>query len=279
MPLLLTTNNEQRTTQHNTTQHNQQDKVSVNFGIEIIKIVPGYVSTEVDARLSFDTDATVKKARKLIELYKEEGIDKSRILIKIAATWEGIKAAKILETEGITCNLTLIFSMAQAIACAEAGVTLISPFVGRIMDFYKAQELHKDPNFKGFAPEADPGVVSVGEIYNYYKKHGYNTIVMGASFRNVDEILQLVGCDRLTISPGLIKQLKEGTTAVEQKLDATKAIDMDIPKIEVDEKTFRMMNCMDAMATEKLCHGIRGFAADIVKLEKIIEEKMTAAAK
>jgi len=252
------------------------DKVSVNFGIEITKIVPGYVSTEVDARLSFDTEATIKKAHALIGLYKEKGIDKSRILIKIAATWEGIQAAKVLETEGITCNLTLIFSMAQAIACAEAGVTLISPFVGRIMDFYKAQELLKDSKFKGYAPTEDPGVVSVTEIYNYYKKYGYNTIVMGASFRNIDEILQLAGCDRLTISPGLIEQLMEEGT-VEKKLDATKSIDMDIPKIEVDEKSFRMMNCLDAMATEKLNHGIRGFAADIVKLEKIIEAKMAAA--
>mmetsp|Transcript_8515 Transcript_8515/g.18356 ORF Transcript_8515/g.18356 Transcript_8515/m.18356 type:complete len:330 (+) Transcript_8515:245-1234(+) len=260
------------------------DKVSVNFGIEITKIVPGYVSTEVDARLSFDTGATVAKARQLIELYKEQGIDKSRILIKIAATWEGIQAAKILETEGITCNLTLIFSLAQAVACAEAGVTLISPFVGRIMDFYKAQELKKDPSFEGFSPSEDPGVVSVTEIYNYYKKHGYSTIVMGASFRSIDEITELCGCDRLTISPGLIEKLKNQNSACKsccscvQKLDATKSKEMDIPKIEVDEKTFRMMNCMDAMATEKIAAGIRGFAADIEKLEAIISEKMAAAA-
>jgi transaldolase len=251
------------------------DKVSVNFGIEITKIVPGYVSTEVDARLSFDTEATIEKARKLIELYKEKRIDKSRILIKIAATWEGIQAAKVLEAEGITCNLTLIFSLAQAIACAEAGVTLISPFVGRIMDFYKKEELAKDKDFKGFKPEEDPGVVSVTEIYNYYKKHGYNTIVMGASFRNVEEILQLTGCDRLTISPKLIEELKkEGT--VEKQLDGVKSIEMDIPKIEVDEKKFRMMQCMNPMATEKLAAGIRGFAADIEKLEKIISEKLKA---
>lgn len=253
------------------------DQVSVNFGIEITKIVPGYVSTEVDARLSFDTEATIAKARKLIDLYKTAGIDKSRILIKIAATWEGIQAAKVLEQEGITCNLTLIFSKAQAIACAEAGATLISPFVGRIMDFYKAQELAKDSEFKGFQPPStDPGVISVTEIYNYYKKHGYNTIVMGASFRNVDEILELTGCDRLTISPGLIDELKDASknTTVEQKLDASKSVEMDIPKIDVDEKTFRMMNCMDPMATEKLAAGIRGFAADIVKLENIIKEKM-----
>lgn len=256
----------------------KQDKVSVNFGIEITKIVPGYVSTEVDARLSFDTEGTIKKARQLIALYKEQGIDKSRILIKIAATWEGIQAAKVLETEGITCNLTLIFSIAQAIACAEAGCTLISPFVGRIMDYYKAEELKKDSSFSGFEPSEDPGVVSVTEIYNYYKKYGYNTIVMGASFRNTDEILQLAGCDRLTISPGLIAQLTaESDTTVEKKLDAAKAVDMDIPKISVDEKTFRMMNCMNAMATEKLAAGIRGFAADIEKLEKIIASKIEAA--
>lgn len=263
------------------------DKVSVNFGIEITKIVPGYVSTEVDARLSFDTQATIEKARKLIELYKEKGIDKSRILIKIAATWEGIQAAKVLEAEGITCNLTLIFSLAQAIACAEAGVTLISPFVGRIMDYYKKEELAKDPNFKGFEPSEDPGVVSVTEIYNYYKKHGYNTIVMGASFRNVQEILQLTGCDRLTISPKLIEELKDETTTttttpapvVTKLLDATEAVAMDIPKIDVDEAKFRMMMCMNPMATEKLAAGIRGFAADIGKLEKIISEKIAAASK
>lgn len=261
------------------------DKVSVNFGIEITKIVPGYVSTEVDARLSFDTEATVAKARQLIGLYKERGIDKSRILIKIAATWEGIRAAEVLEREGITCNLTLIFSMAQAVACAEAGATLVSPFVGRIMDFYKARELAKDPAFAGFHPPSeDPGVVSVTEIYNYYKKHGYNTIVMGASFRNTDEILELAGCDRLTISPKLIEELRAETNndddgddaafVVTKKLDATKSAAMDIPKISTDEKSFRMMLCKNAMATEKLAAGIRGFAADIEKLEAIVSEKL-----
>ena len=249
--------------------------MSVNFGIEITKIVPGYVSTEVDARLSFDTDATVAKARKLIELYKEAGVDKSRILIKIAATWEGIKAAEILEKEGITCNLTLIFSKAQAIACAEAGATLISPFVGRIMDYYKAEKLSNDPDFKGFDGPEDPGVISVTEIYNYYKKYGYNTIVMGASFRNTDEIMELAGCDRLTISPALLDELSSSDGAkVAEKLDASKSADMDIPKIDVDEKTFRWMINEDPMATEKLAHGIRSFAADIVKLEKIIESKL-----
>jgi len=245
------------------------DKVAVNFGIEITKIVPGYVSTEVDARLSFDTDATVAKARKIIELYKEAGVDKSRILIKIAATWEGVKAAEILEKEGITCNLTLIFSIAQAIACAEAGATLISPFVGRIMDWYK-----KDQGVDGFSGPEDPGVQSVTKIYNYYKKHGYNTIVMGASFRNTDEIVELTGCDRLTISPGLLDKLAESKDKIELKLDAAKSAELDIAKIDMDEKTFRWMLNEDPMATEKLAQGIRGFTADIIKLEDIIKSKM-----
>merc|ERR1719148_151778 len=194
------------------------DKLSVNFGIEITKIVPGYVSTEVDARLSFDTEATIKKGRAIIELYKQAGISKSRILIKVAATWEGIKAAEVLEKEGITCNLTLIFSKAQAIACAEAGCTLISPFVGRIMDWHKAAD-----GVAGYAPAADPGVISVTEIYNYYKKFGHKTIVMGASFRNKDEILELAGCDRLTMSPDLLQELSNSKDPVPQKLDATKS--------------------------------------------------------
>mmetsp|Transcript_9248 Transcript_9248/g.22045 ORF Transcript_9248/g.22045 Transcript_9248/m.22045 type:complete len:315 (-) Transcript_9248:223-1167(-) len=247
------------------------DKVAVNFGIEITKIVPGYVSTEVDARLSFDTDATVAKARKIIELYKEAGIDKSRILIKIAATWEGIKAAEVLEKEGITCNLTLIFSIAQAIACAEAGVTLISPFVGRIMDWYKKEE-----GVDGYAGAEDPGVLSVTKIYNYYKKYGHDTIVMGASFRNADEIVELTGCDRLTISPALLDKLAESTDPINVKLDASKAADMDIAKIDIDEKSFRWMLNQDAMATEKLAQGIRGFTADIIKLENIIKAKIEA---
>jgi len=245
------------------------DKLAVNFGTEITKIVPGYVSTEVDARLSFDTEATIEKARRLIELYKEAGVDKSRILIKIASTWEGIKAAEILEKEGITCNLTLIFSIAQAIACAEAGCTLISPFVGRIMDWHK-----KNQGVDGFKPEEDPGVVSVTSIYNYYKKYGLNTIVMGASFRNTGEILQLAGCDRLTISPDLLDQLAASTEKVTKHLDASKAATMDIAKIDMDEKKFRWMMNEDAMATEKLAEGIRNFAADLVKLEEIIKKKM-----
>jgi len=245
------------------------DKLSVNFGHEITKIVPGYVSTEVDARLSFDTQATIEKARHLIELYKEVGVDKSRILIKIAATWEGIQAAKVLEKEGITCNCTLIFSLAQAIACAEAGATLISPFVGRIMDWHKA-----DQGVDGFKPEEDPGVKSVTEIYNYFKKYGYNTIVMGASFRNIGEIQMLTGCDRLTISPQLMDELSSTTDKLEKKLDAADAATMNIDKLDIDEKTFRWMINEDPMATEKLAEGIRSFAADIVKLEGIVKKKM-----
>jgi len=245
------------------------DRVAVNFGTEITKIVPGYVSTEVDARLSFDIDATVQKARRLIELYKEVGVDKSRILIKIAATWEGIKAAEILEKEGITCNLTLIFSLAQAIACGDAGCTLISPFVGRIMDWYK-----KDKGVDGFKPEEDPGVESVTNIFNYYKKHGINTIVMGASFRNAGEIRHLAGCDRLTISPALLDELAASEEIITKHLDASKAVTMDIEKIDVDEKTFRWMMNEDAMATEKLAEGIRSFTADILKLEALIQKRM-----
>lgn len=245
------------------------DKVAVEFGTEIAKIVPGYVSTEVDARLSFDKEATLEKARSIIELYKEVGIDKSRILIKIAATWEGIKAAEILEKEGITCNLTLIFSIAQAIACAEAGCTLISPFVGRIADWHK-----KAQGVDGFPAAEDPGVVSVTAIYNYYKKYGYNTIVMGASFRNKDQITELAGCDRLTISPALLDELAGSTDKVEQKLDASKAASENIEKIEMNEKSFRWMMNEDQMATEKLSDGIRQFSADIRKLEEIIKKKM-----
>jgi transaldolase len=241
----------------------------VNFGTEITKIVPGYVSTEVDARLSFDTKSTIAKAHSLIAMYKEEGVDKSRILVKIAATWEGIKAAEVLEKEGITCNLTLVFHLAQAIACADAGVTLISPFVGRIMDWHKA-----DQKVAGFAPEKDPGVLSVTQIYNYYKKHGCNTIVMGASFRNVDEILQLAGCDRLTIAPPLLDELAGSTEKVVKKLDAADAAMNNVEKIDMDENTFRWMINEDPMATEKLAEGIRSFAADIVKLEEIVKKKM-----
>lgn len=245
------------------------DKLAVNFGTEITKIVPGYVSTEVDARLSFDTEATIKKGRKIVELYKEAGVDKSRVLIKIAATWEGIEAAKELEKEGITCNLTLIFNIAQAIACAEAGCSLISPFVGRIMDWHK-----KADGVEGFKPKEDPGVKSVTSIFNYYKKYGYNTIVMGASFRNEGEIIELAGCDRLTISPNLLDKLAESKETVTKRLDAEAAASMDIAKIDMNEKTFRWMMNEDAMATEKLAEGIRNFAKDIVKLEEIVKSKM-----
>lgn len=247
------------------------DKLAVNFGTEITKIVPGYVSTEVDARLSFDTDATIAKARELIKMYAEVGVAKERILIKVAATWEGIQAAKVLEEEGITCNATLIFSMAQAIACAEVGCTLISPFVGRIMDWHK-----KSKGVDKFAPAEDPGVVSVTAIYNYFKKHGHDTIVMGASFRNTEEICELAGCDRLTISPKLLGDLTNDTTDLPKKLDAAKSKTMDIPKIEMTESKFRWMLNEDAMATEKLAEGIRGFTKDIVKLEEIVQTKIDA---
>lgn len=247
------------------------DKLAVNIGVEITKIVPGYVSTEVDARLSFDKEGSIAKARRIIDLYKEAGVDKSRILIKLASTWEGIEAAKVLKKEdGITCNLTLLFSEAQAVACAEAGVTLISPFVGRIMDWYKKSE-----GVDGYKPQEDPGVVSVTSIFNYYKKYDYKTIVMGASFRNTEEILELAGCDRLTISPGLLEKLSTSTDAFEKKLDAEKSKLMDIEKIEMSEKIFRWMMNEDAMATEKLAEGIRNFTKDIVKLEEMIKSKMS----
>lgn len=250
------------------------DKLAVAFGTEITKIVPGYVSTEVDARLSFDKEGTIQKARDLIKMYEEVGVKKERILIKVASTWEGIKAAQVLEKEGITCNCTLIFSIAQAIACAEAGCTLISPFVGRIMDWYK-----KSKGVDKFAPAEDPGVMSVTAIYNYFKKYNYDTIVMGASFRNTEEICELAGCDRLTISPQLLDQLSNNTGDLPKKLDAAKSVGMDIPKIEMTESTFRWMLNEDAMATEKLAEGIRGFTKDIKKLEEVVQAKIDATNK
>lgn len=250
------------------------DKLAVAFGTEITKIVPGYVSTEVDARLSFDKEGTIQKARDLIKMYEEVGVKKERILIKVASTWEGIKAAEVLEKEGITCNCTLIFSIAQAIACAEAGCTLISPFVGRIMDWYK-----KSTGVDKFAPAEDPGVMSVTAIYNYFKKYNYDTIVMGASFRNTEEICELAGCDRLTISPQLLDQLSNNTGDLPKKLDAAKSVGMDIPKIEMTESTFRWMLNEDAMATEKLAEGIRGFTKDIKKLEEVVQAKIDATNK
>lgn len=236
------------------------------IGQEILKHIPGKISTEVDARLSFDTDAMVQKGRKLIKLYQDAGISKDRVLIKLASTWEGIKAGEILEKEGINCNLTLLFSFAQARACAEAGVFLISPFVGRILDWYKAK------TGENYTAETDPGVLSVRKIYAYYKEHGYKTVVMGASFRNIGEITALAGCDRLTVSPNLLEELK--------------ATEGNLPRVLVDngataqrpallsEKEFRFDQNEDAMATEKLAEGIRGFVVDQNKLEKALAEKL-----
>jgi transaldolase len=243
------------------------DRLLVLFGIEILKIVPGRVSTEVDARLSFDTEGTLAKAREIIALYEKAGISRDRVLIKIASTWEGIKAAEILAKEGVNCNLTLLFSFAQAVACAEAGVKLISPFVGRILDW------HKKNTGKDFIGAEDPGVISVTQIYTYYKKFGYKTEVMGASFRNTGEIIELAGCDLLTISPQLLAELNASNAPVVRKLDPAKAPAADLKKISFDEKTFRFALNDDAMATEKTAEGIRVFSADIVKLEQLIAKK------
>ena len=243
-----------------------EDKLAVNIGLEILKLVPGRVSTEVDARLSYDTNATVVKARKLIALYEAAGINKNRILIKIAATWQGIRAAEILEKEGINCNLTLLFSEAQARACAEAGVYLISPFVGRILDWYKANSDKKE-----YAPAEDPGVISVTKIYNYYKQYGYKTVVMGASFRNVGEIIELAGCDRLTIAPPLLKILHETPNAVERKLDFQGEVQAKPQPLT--EAEFYWQHNSDAMAVEKLADGIRKFAIDQGKLEDMLLSK------
>lgn len=241
------------------------DKLSVNFGLKILEIVPGRVSTEVDARLSFDTEGSIKKAHELIALYEKSGVSRDRILIKLASTWEGIKAAEILEKEGIHCNLTLLFSFSQAIACAEANVTLISPFVGRILDWYK-----KDLGVDNIAPNEDPGVLSVKNIYNYYKKFGYKTQVMGASFRNIGEITELAGCELLTIAPKLLKELEESEGFLELKLSEEIAAESDHERISLNEKQFRWMMNEDAMATEKLAEGIRNFTKDLLKLEKQI---------
>jgi transaldolase len=239
------------------------DRLFVLFGCEILKVVPGRVSTEVAATLSFDTAGTVAKARKLISLYEKKGVSRERVLIKIASTWEGIRGAEILEKDGIHCNLTLLFSFAQAVACAEAGVTLISPFVGRIYDWHKKQRGGAE-----ILPDEDPGVVSVTRIYNYYKKYGYKTQVMGASFRNVNQILQLAGCDLLTISPELLEQLEHSEDTLDRKLDPTKAKASKDEKLHLDEKTFRWMHNEDAMATEKLAEGIRKFNSDAHHLEE-----------
>jgi len=240
----------------------------VKFGCEMLKIVPGRVSTETDARYSFDTEGSIRKARQLIKLYEERKIPRERVLIKIASTWEGINAAEQVQKEGIKCNLTLMFSLPQAVRCAEAKVQLISPFVGRIYDWYKKE------NKRDYSGPDDPGVQSVREIYTYYKKFGYNTEVMGASFRNVGQILELAGCDALTISPELMKELSESYEPVERKLDPEKAKNAKIDKLELDEKKFRYLVNDNAMATEKTAEGIRKFAADIVKLEKFVASKL-----
>ncbi|XP_013400364.1 transaldolase-like [Lingula anatina] len=249
------------------------DRLFVNFGSEILKIIPGRVSTEVDARLSFDKEASISKARRIIDLYTEKGIDKERILIKLATTWEGIEAARTLEQEyGIHCNLTLLFSFAQAVACAEAGVTLISPFVGRIFDWYV-----KNTDKKKFEPLEDPGVQSVTRIYNYYKKFGYQTVVMGASFRNTEQITALTGCDLLTISPSLLEKLSSSNEKVTVYLSEKQAKQSELTKINMDEKTFRWMLNEDEMATDKLAEGIRKFAADAIKLENVMKERLSKA--
>ncbi|MFH2131852.1 MAG: transaldolase [bacterium] len=247
-------------------KENILDKLAVNFGKEILKIIPGRVSTEVDARLSFDMDKTIARVRRLISLYEAEGIAKNRVLIKIAATWEGIRAAEILEKEGINCNITLLFGFCQAVACAEAGAFLISPFVGRILDWYKRNE------GKEYTAETDPGVLSVKQIYQYYKKFGYKTIVMGASFRNTGDIEELAGCDRLTIGPNFLEELQNDQSELTRKLSIDMPFPAEMDKITLDEKTFRWQLNEDAMATEKLAEGIRNFSKDLLLLEKHVSQ-------
>ena len=242
------------------------DRLLVAFGVEILKIVPGRVSTETDARLSFDTEGSIKKGRELMALYNKAGIPNDRVLIKIASTWEGIRAAEILQKEGIRCNMTLMFSLPQAVACAEANVQLISPFVGRIYDWYKKQTGNE------YTGENDPGVQSVKRIYNYYRKFGYPTEVMGASFRNTSQIIELAGCDLLTISPELLQKLSDSDMPVTRKLNQENAKQDPVEKTSYDEKGFRLALNNDAMATEKLSEGIRLFCADTIKLEKMIDE-------
>ena len=241
------------------------DQVFVNFGLEILKIVPGRVSTEVDARLSFDVEGSVAKARHLISLYETAGASRERVLIKLASTWEGMKAAEQLEKEGIHCNMTLLFSLAQAVTAAEVQATLISPFVGRILDWYKKSE-----GKSSYPPAEDPGVKSVHQIYQYYKKFGYRTQIMGASFRNKEEILELAGCDFLTISPQFLEELKESHDSISPKLDPQSAKQASLKKMHLDEKTFRYFLNDNAMATEKLAEGIRNFTKDIIKLEALL---------
>ena len=244
------------------------DRVLILFGKQILEIVPGRVSTETDARLSFDIDGTVAKARRLIELYEQDGVPRERVLIKIASTWEGIRAAEILENEGIRCNLTLLFSLCQAAACAEAGVQLISPFVGRIYDWFKAET---GQEYEG---ADDPGVQSVREVFTYYKKFGYRTEVMGASFRNTGQILELAGCDLLTISPDLLEELQNGEGELVRQLDPASAQASDLQKLDLDEKAFRYLLNEDAMATEKTAEGIRKFAVDMEKLEDLVKSAL-----
>jgi len=247
------------------------DRLAVSFGLKILEIVEGRVSTEVDARLSYDTEATIAKGRDLIAQYEAAGISKERVLIKIAATWEGIQAAAVLEKEGIHTNLTLLFGLHQAIACAENGITLISPFVGRILDWYK-----KDTGRDSYAPAEDPGVLSVTEVYNYYKKFGYKTEVMGASFRNIGEITELAGCDLLTIAPSLLAELQSVEGDLPRKLDPAKAATASIEKISVDKATFDRMHEENRMAKEKLAEGIDGFAKALEALEKLLSDRLAA---
>ncbi|MCB9692400.1 MAG: transaldolase [Alphaproteobacteria bacterium] len=245
------------------------DRLAVDFGLRILEEIPGRVSTEVDARLSWDTDGTIAKARELIAMYEAAGASRERILIKIASTWEGIQAARVLEQEGIHCNLTLLFGLHQAIACAEAKVTLISPFVGRILDWYK-----KDTGITHYAPEEDPGVVSVTRIYEYYKRHGHQTEVMGASFRNLDEILELAGCDLLTIAPKFLDALHRTTGELDRMLDPVESAKRGADAIPMDEATFRKMHADDRMATEKLDEGIEGFSKALVELEELLKSRL-----
>lgn len=247
------------------------DRLSVDFGKEILKIIPGRVSTEVDARLSYDTEATVIKARQLIALYERDGVDRKRVLIKIASTWEGIEAARILEQEQISCNMTLLFGLHQAIACAQANATLISPFVGRILDWYK-----KETGKTEYAPAEDPGVLSVTQIYNYYKKFGHDTEIMGASFRNMGEITELAGCDLLTIAPKLLEQLQSTEGDLPRKLDPQAARASDLERIELNHEVFVRMHAQDRMATEKLAEGIEKFSEALVELEQLLHQRYEA---
>ncbi|PPT06581.1 Transaldolase [Geitlerinema sp. FC II] len=244
-------------------------RLAVAFGLKILDIVPGRVSTEVDARLSYDTEKTIDVAREIIAQYEAVGVSRDRVLIKIASTWEGIRAAEVLEKEGIHCNLTLLFGFHQAVACAEAGATLISPFVGRILDWYK-----KNTGRDSYAPEEDPGVRSVTEIYNYYKKFGYQTEVMGASFRNIGEILELAGCDLLTISPALLQELQSTVGELPRKLSPETAQQMEIERLSVDKETFDRLHAEDRMASEKLAEGIQGFSKALELLETLLAERL-----